>query len=276
MQWNSLGLLAEYNFDRCTGIISNQNIIFPQQNNNPIQIYFDGAYSFDGSKFYISTTFYNPANDTSWLYQFDLSASNIPLSCDTLNFLKNPVMGGAIRLAPNGKIYYTSLYVSGVPNGYPYPDSVRNMYNENLSVINFPDSSGSACDFQQFSFYLGGKRTYWGLPNNPDYGLGPLAGSACDTLGVGMSETGKENEAILHSFYHSGWQKVFVNAQHLKGRNALLQIFDMNGKLLFSSSKPIQPPYFTQEVDFTAFAKGMYIVNLETEKENLVKKFIKY
>ncbi|MBL0341878.1 MAG: hypothetical protein IPP71_13625 [Bacteroidetes bacterium] len=56
---------------------------------------------------------------------------------------------------------------------YPYPD-IYNMYNMNLSVINQPDSLGATCDFQPYSFYLGGKRTYVGLPNNPDYELGPL------------------------------------------------------------------------------------------------------
>lgn len=54
--------------------------------------------------------------------------------------------------------------------------------NENLGVINLPDSPGLACNFQPWSFYLGGKRTYWGLPNNPDYELGPVTGSICDTL----------------------------------------------------------------------------------------------
>jgi hypothetical protein len=65
---------------------------------------------------------------------------------------------------------------------YPYQDTVYNMYNMNLSVINQPDSLGTACDFQPYSFYLGGKRTYLGLPNNPDYDLGAVAGSACDTI----------------------------------------------------------------------------------------------
>jgi len=276
MQLNVLGFLAEYDFDRCTGVISNQNIIFPEQTANFNRFFWEGAYSPDNSKFFVTITLLDPqVSDTSWLLQFDLNASNIPSSCDTMFFIKHPVQIGAVRLAPDHKIYVSSIYDSGVANGYPYPDSARNMFNENLGVINYPDSMGTGCDFQPFSFYLGGKRTYWGLPNNPDYGLGALAGSACDTLGVGISEADIESKAILHTFYHSEWQKIFVNAQHLKGRNALLRIFDMNGKLLFSSSKPFQPPYFTQEVDFTVFAKGMYIVNLETEKENLVKKFIK-
>ncbi|MBL0341881.1 MAG: hypothetical protein IPP71_13640 [Bacteroidetes bacterium] len=46
-----------------------------------------------------------------------------------------------------------------------------------LSVINYPDSLGTACGYSPFSFYLGGKRTYYGLPNNPDYDMPAIAGS---------------------------------------------------------------------------------------------------
>jgi hypothetical protein len=145
----------------------------------------------------------------------------------------------------------------------------------NLGVINYPDSVGNACDFQPFSFNLGGKRTYLGLPNNPNYSLSPLAGSPCDTLGVGISETEIKNNAELFVFYHTGWQKLFVNAQHIKGKNCLLQIFDIDGRIVYSSSKKTQPPYFTQDIDMSIFSKGMFIVSLQTEKEKLVKKFVK-
>ncbi len=124
----------------------------------------------------------------------------------------------------------------------------------------YPDSIGSSCDYQPFSFYLGGKRTYYGLPNNPNYDLGPLAGSSCDTI-TGISPTpalpGGEEEPALHVFYHSSWQKLFVNAQHIKGKICLLQVFDMNGKEVFSFSKQTQPPYYTGDVNCAAFcSKG--------------------
>lgn len=42
------------------------------------------------------------------------------------------------------------------------------------------------CNLSLFNFYLGGKRTYWGLPNNPHYEIGALWGSSCDTLTNGV------------------------------------------------------------------------------------------
>ena len=95
---------------------------------------------------------------------------------------------GAVRLAPDGKIYYSQAY----PYGFPYQDTMRNTVNENLGVINNPDVVGNGCNFSPFSFYLGGKRTYYGLPNNPDYNLGPLASSICDTITVITEIKGNE------------------------------------------------------------------------------------
>ncbi|MEZ5107964.1 MAG: T9SS type A sorting domain-containing protein [Bacteroidia bacterium] len=197
MQINPLGFMCEYDFDRCTAAITNPHLIFPEQTSNYNRLFWSGAYSPNDSLFYISTNRFFGI-DTSYLFQFDLTAANIPLSCDTLYQFVQPVQAGTIRLAPDNKLYMTCFYDWGFP-GFPYPDSVRNMYNENLSVVNYPDSLGAACDFQPFSFYLGGKRTYWGLPNNPDYNLGAVVGSPCDTLTTGIiPQTIKKNTIMIY------------------------------------------------------------------------------
>ena len=72
-------------------------------------------------------------------------------------------------------------------------------------------------------------------------------------------------------------------SQNIKGKNCLLEIFDVAGKVIYSSARGHSPSgvggnaggYFTQDVNCAAFAKGLYVVNLRTEKETLVKKFIK-
>ncbi len=271
---NFIGFMGDYDFDRCTGIISNPSIIFPELSSNYNRFFWEGAYSPNDSLFYATTTWNTFPQDTSRLLQFNLFSANIPASCDTLFESRNPKNFGAVRLAPDNKIYMTSFYNWGFP-GYPYPDSVRNVYNENLSVINYPDSLGTACNFQPYSFYLGGKRTYFGLPNNPNYGLGRWISSPCDTLNVSVGELEVNNKWELFVFYHSSWEMLFINAQNIKGRNCLLQIFDINGREVFSSAKNTQPPYFTQDVDVVSLSSGMYVVALTTEKEKLVKKFIK-
>ncbi|MBL0070648.1 MAG: T9SS type A sorting domain-containing protein [Bacteroidetes bacterium] len=144
----------------------------------------------------------------------------------------------------------------------------------NLSVINSPDSPGVACDFQPWSFYLGGKRTYWGLPNNPDYDLPALAGSPCDTL-VGIGDVPvQEQQPNLYVYYSPQWQTAFINANQLKGTSGKLQVFDVIGNLVFEENTKFNPPYYTKNLNLTSLAKGMYVVTLEAGGQRLVKKFV--
>lgn len=278
MNINVGGLMVEYDFNRCTGNISNPNIIFPQQFSNFNRIFFEGAYSPNDSIFYISRNSYGGSfGNRNYLLQYNLTAVNVPASCDTLdsNYTYPPVDNGALRLAPDSKIYYSQAYISSTAISVPYADSMRNYVNENLGVINNPNLYGTACNFVPFSFYLGGKRTYYGLPNNPNYTLGRWLGSPCDTLGVGIEETEMHYDAAMFVFYHSSWQKAFINAQHLKGKKFTLRVYDALGKEVHKEIGKLRTEYFTKDVDCTALAKGVYVVSFTTEKEKLVKRFVK-
>jgi hypothetical protein len=277
MNINVGGFMFEYNFDRCTGIISNPHAIFPQQLSNFTRIFDEGVYSPNDTLFYVSRNSYGGSfGNKNYLLQYDLTAGNIPLSCDTLDStLYPPVDNGALRLAPDGKIYYSQAYISSSAISVPYADTMRNYINQNLGVINNPNVLGNGCNFQPFSFNLGGKRTYYSLPNNPNYELGNLAGSPCDTLGVGIEKLEINNNAELFIFYYSSWKKLFINAKNIKGNNCMLQIFDITGKKVFSSSQKSRSTYFTQDVDLSNLKSGMYLVSLITENEKLFQKFIK-
>ncbi|MFZ7116414.1 MAG: hypothetical protein ACO1G9_13620, partial [Bacteroidota bacterium] len=140
--------------------------------------YFGSAFSPNGQLIYVATSYIN-----SNLIQFNLNASNIYNSRDTIITLFQPIeAGGYLRLAPDDKIYWSCAWTNGINYIYPYQDTMYHTENMNLSVINDPVVIGSGCNFSLYSYYLGGKRTYWGLPNNPDYGLGPVVGSLCDTI----------------------------------------------------------------------------------------------
>ena len=118
---------------------------------------------------------------------------------------------------------------------------------------------------------MGGKRSYLGLPNNPDYDLGPLVGSPCDTL-TSLNEAAAVAAAVLYVYYSPQWQTAFINADKLKGTTYRLSVYDLMGKEVFSESGKITPPYFTKNLNCAGWAKGMYVVSLETEMERLVKK----
>ncbi len=266
---NFAGLLEIFDFDRCTGLLSNTRII--NQENNPWVQFVNSQFSPNQNLLYASVNDY-----TSYLIQLNLLDTNPWATHDTLWALSSTHdSGGLLKSAPDGKIYYSCDWYDGTHFNYPYPDSAYYQENMNLGVISSPDILGSGCDFQPYSFYLGGKRCYYGLPNNPNYDLPADTASSCDTLSVVISET-EIPKSKLNVFYHSGWQIAFINAEGLKGKNYSLTIFDLMGREIFKEEGTLTSQYLTKDLSCSSFANGMYIVNLQTEKEVMSKKFNKY
>jgi len=148
-----------YEFDRCTGELS-----------NPVHItYADSAWSggcaiSPNSRFLYVSSF-------RFVYQYDLWATDIEASKDTVaiwdGFFVPPVFATTFflaQLAPDGKIYISAN------NSVPY-----------LHVINNPDLPGDSCDVCQHCIELPTWNAF-SMPNFPNYRLGTLEGSQCDTL----------------------------------------------------------------------------------------------
>jgi hypothetical protein len=267
---NYKGLIELYDFDRCSGLLSNVVSINHESAAAPWPECWSAEFSPSGDALYV-TSIAASAPDSSYLVQYDLLSPNISQSADTLWRTPFMINMGQLKLAPDNKIYLTTNYYGG----YPYQDTVYNYINMNLSVINSPDSLGAACDLQPFSFSLGGQRSYFGLPNNPDYDLGPLVGSPCDTL-VGVHESAAASAtAAMFVYYAPNWQTAFINAQHITGSRYNLEVFDIMGKSIFRESGKLNPPYFTKNLNCGSFVTGIYTVVLQTEKERLVKRFVK-
>lgn len=185
------GMLATFEVDQCTGEFLNTRIIQADDSTTVYHQLSTGEFSPSGNLLYVNVGSYL---QPGLILQFNLLDS-IPLqTVDTVYQYVLPNQGfGDIRRAINDKLYWTTEYYSGSGLVYPYTDTTYNVYNMNLSVINLPDSIGSSCDFQPFSFYLGGSRTYVGLPNNPNRSIGAVNGSICDTLSVGLNELGQSD-----------------------------------------------------------------------------------
>lgn len=103
------------------------------------------------------TKLYGGCLNTGEIFQFDLSlgtASAIMSAAVQVANVSDLV--GALKLAPDGKIYVARAI--GQTNG-----------KTSLAVINSPNTLGSACNFVDNSFYLGGKHCLLGLPNQMVY-----------------------------------------------------------------------------------------------------------
>lgn len=120
-----------------------------------------------------------------------MNASNIKasriliFSTDTTRSLSDLLLGN------DGKIYVASSG-NGMLNQFSF-DSL----NMHMGVIEYPNNAGTACNFMPYSFYLGGRRSFGCLPIMPKYELGPLIGSICDSLSVGVHETLSSKNRML-------------------------------------------------------------------------------
>ena len=148
-----------YDFDRCTGLLSNHKHLETNYET------FGGGVAFSpNSKFvYFSLS--------KSIYQVDLSEQNplegmkIVATYDGFVDL-TPTTFLSAQLAFDGKIYITTTGA-----------------NPSMHVIEYPDRKGLNCKVNQHSLKL---YTYNlnSVPNFPNYRLGPIDGSECDTLGI--------------------------------------------------------------------------------------------
>ena len=189
--------ISIFDFDRCTGELS-----------EPLHFtYVDSAWSggvaiSPNSRFLYVSSFKN-------VYQYDLWAEDIPASKDTVavwdGFMVPPVFATTfflMQLGPDGKIYINSN------NAVPY-----------LHVINNPDLPGDSCDVCQHCVALPSWNSF-SLPNFPNYRLGHLQGSPCDTLrqpptaAFGYEQAGAELR-FADSSYHDirSWHWDFGDGQ---------------------------------------------------------------
>ncbi|HMQ60598.1 MAG TPA: PKD domain-containing protein [Flavilitoribacter sp.] len=152
-----------FDFDRCTGLLSNQMVIhFPEDTLN-INLATGASVSPNGRFLYISLRVK--------VLQYDLTADNIAASRRQVAYydgFQSPFATTFFQhcLAPDQQIYITA----------------SNSVNR-LHVIHRPNLPGPACDLEQHGFRLNTLHA-WHAPNFASYTLGPVDGSACDTLGV--------------------------------------------------------------------------------------------
>jgi hypothetical protein len=145
-----------YDFDRCTGTFS-----------NPVQFTYQDTALMGGLAFSENSRFLY-VSSFAYVYQFDLHATDIAASKSQIAY-PFPGHGEGFflsQLGPNGKIYI------GTQGSHFY-----------LHIIHNPNKRAPACNFEYIGLPLP-TRNFRTIPNFPYYGLGPMDGSPCDTLGI--------------------------------------------------------------------------------------------
>ncbi len=255
------GFIDVFDFDRCSGVISNWMNIGPAFPSLPLNSYYGCEFSESSNLLYITNSTppysqllqYNLLSPTPWVPYYINTNSN-----DSVSF-------GQLQRGPDGKIYMANVFN---PN---WTNSTFDSLNMYIGVINDTDSIGLACNFEPYSVYLGGRRSFYSLPNMPNYNLGALVGSLCDTL-TSLNQDIKNNKSF--EIYPNPVTEYFTirnSSVENSGNVYDIKIFDSSGMLVYKDQN-----YFPGvSVSFRDFPSGLYAVNLTRNGRQWFSKFIK-
>jgi hypothetical protein len=234
--FDNISQLRIYDFDRCTGILSNYKYKYITQN-------IGGAISFSPNSRFL----YASKTDTLW--QFDMQAPDV-LNSQTFIGEYDGYIDSLLGFGngfwyhwngPDGKIYMSATSTSRV-----------------LHVINNPDVAGQACNFQQHAVHFptfnnGTTPTYVNLE------LFEVPNSVCDSLDVGNDELSNKNKELkIMPNPSDGDFSLQFKAQNISGT---VYIYDVNGALVYTEY--VSP--FTSIKNFNlngVLSNGIYAVSL--------------
>ena len=174
-----------YNFDRCTGVIIPECLIDTLEGFAITSI----AYSKSGDYLYVATDGHHAENldYVSRIWQFDIASSG---SCEEWEESMQLVyeesapydywsINSMLLERISGRIYFSVVRRYMVLGD----DTITGPQNLHLHAIMEPNLPGELCNVQENILYLDGMFvSKEGLHNMPNYALGPLEGSPCDTL----------------------------------------------------------------------------------------------
>jgi hypothetical protein len=248
------GSFAVYEFDRCEGRIGSEIMHI-----DTIHRVYGCAFSPNGKFVYISTTSgFGPGSNI--IYQVSLSPdqfSNFPVS-EIYKQQAGGVYGnGQLEIGPDGKIYSTM--------GCRFYGCGTSVKNTTLSVINYPDLEGLACDFDTFTISLSDKKTWFALPNMVNYALGALEGSDCDTLGgsTAVPETATLPQWEITPTVSTGWYSFNGPEQ------VLLLVYDVWGRTVWQGSAT------GRRIDLSDLPSGLYLVQAKWEQRQETFRILK-
>ncbi len=239
---------ALYAFDRCDGQATLMDTLLPKNGNR----YYGVAFSPDGRNIYTSSLMKHS------IFKLNFIDGRI---VDTIvyrfpgdSFFEN--YGGQLQLAPDGKIYHVSGRVSPL-SGLPE-------FSEYLAVITEPNRGSAYCGFDTFGLYLEGLPSTGGvgsLPNFPNYDLGPLIGSPCDTLSpLDITQT----SIPVFPQGTTTWSVIPTISEGLftiqGSANGTVMVYDLYGREVFRKPLTNAPSF-----DLSTYPPGLYWVTVQSD-----------
>jgi hypothetical protein len=250
--------LSVYDFDRCTGKLSNAKYLSYSDLKDTARFVVGIAISPNSRFLYASLV--------AHLYQLDLWNDNLLNSLDTIGIFESlwndcgttsPSTSGYCQLAPDGKIYITGI------GGAPF-----------YHVINNPDEQGSTCNLVQYGLSL--PTLEEGIPNYPNYRLGALTQSQCDTLASLTAIQRAAKEQIIKVYPNPATDYAVIDYGFTDWSKAQpnLEICNTLGQVVHAQILPMYSGL--QKIDVSTWAGGMYTVYIKRNGGVIARsKFVK-
>jgi hypothetical protein len=197
-----------FDFDRCVGLLSNSRHVAI---NDSI---FGYGFSFSPN----SQLAY--ASSAHFLYQIDATVANPSATLDTVAVWDStyspfpPVETGFFlqQLALDNKLYIATTNTT--------------FY---FHYVNYPDIPGDSCNVVQHGISLPVLNNGT-IPNHPNYFLGALTGSICDSLGLGVAEEIIANNLHLKINPNPAKEYFYLNYKLPNNKDAWLYVYDAQGR----------------------------------------------
>ncbi len=223
-------------FDRCTGDFSNEVTILINDGNLAT---LGCAFSPGGQFLYVSTN--------EHVFQFDTWSANVAASKTTVATYDGYVSGlhstfYMMQLGPDNKIYLSTSEGTDV-----------------MHVINNPEQSGMSCDLVQHQLRLPSFNAF-GMPNAPNYDLGAMVGSSCDSLISEVQSSLVQNSNV--DLFPNPSSGIFsVKLKDENDRIVSANVEDVLGKNILKIEKS------NSTFDLSEETAGVYFLKVKTEKQ---------
>lgn len=255
---SSDGHLSYYDFDRCSGQLSN----WVQLGNPPFNssnYYYGCEFSPDGKRLYVQRWDLAAGPEASSVIQYSTTALN-PQNSMTCIFMNNQSPLSQMELGPDKKIYISCFAFDTSTN--------------NLSVIVNPNDSSLLCNIQPYTISLDANNCFFGLPNMPHYNLGALSGSECDTISIDTI-TVKPDTAFSFMIFPIISNKEFQLSITGAKSCANVSVYNMLGQLVYDTLLTPDNYFIHHNLSLVNFSSQVYIVSVRVNNLILNQRIIK-
>jgi hypothetical protein len=226
-----------FNFNSLTGAVTNDKLLtLPSPNDQTYGVEFSNS----GNYLYCSV------QQVSRVFQWDVtsnSASIINSTRQQIGISSAPNLG-SLQMGPDKKIYVAKVSANF------------------LGVINYPDSSGVSCNYDDNAVSLAGRISRYGLPNF----------ITSYFLSTGIKTNNKQKNQLTVS-PNPATDKITISFPATTSENITIKIFSITGEVVFEKLQTSNIKHQTA-IDVTGLSNGLYFLNVQTGKEVITKKIV--